>query len=76
MAGLCLLAVIVLAVAVKLKSSRNGDAEPPVVAQSEPPAAESATPATAANGPAAEPASGGKSVYTENLVPPPDSYVD
>ena len=73
MAGICLLAVIALAVAAKLQSSRNGDAEPPVAAPSEP--AEASTPQAASDASVAAPEKA-VSVYTENLVPPPDSYVD
>jgi hypothetical protein len=101
LAGLCLLAVIVFGVVIKLHSKPETAADAPSVSQttttSEPESeAASSTPAptpTPTPAPTPTPDSNsqlstpsveaaeaapadGKTVYTANLIPPPDSYVD
>ena len=91
LAGLCFLSVIVFAVVAKLHSKPK-EAEPPAVSQtpvvSEPQPeqapSELSTPTLNSNSqpetPSAEAATAasadGKTVYTANLIPPPDSYVE
>ncbi len=71
-AGLCLLSVLVVAIVSGRRDRPQGD-ENVAVAVQPPPSEEPAEPAAA---PAATMETDGRSVFTENLVPPPDSYVD
>ena len=71
-AGLCLLSVLVLAIVSGRGDRPQGAGD--VTAAPQPVLSEKAAEPAAA--PAAAPNAGGKSVFTENLVPPPDSYVD
>ena len=78
-AGLCLLAVVVLGIVSSRRGRQLGDEN--VTAVPSGTSAESTTPAPVASPAskdpkAANPGTDGKSVYTDNLVPPPDSYVD
>ncbi len=71
-AGLCLLSVLVLAIVSGRGDRPQGAGD--VTAVPQPVLSEKVAEPAAA--PAAAPNAGGKSVFTENLVPPPDSYVD
>ncbi len=92
LAGLCLLSVIIFAVVAKRHAKPNGGTDTPAVTQaesvpdsvdepaqkpvSETQLARNAEPETPSAEAAVTVSADGRTVYTANLIPPPDSYAE